>query len=112
MKLKELFGYTGEEQTIELIIKKWNITAPADALECCLNDEVLEGTITVITADDDTLVACVSCAEKEHEGCEGCKYEKLEEYDEPCAHCSGTAGSRADYMARRDYYERCEEDEK
>lgn len=61
MKLKELFGYTGEEQTIELIIKKWNITAQADALECCLNDEVLEGTITGINADDDTLVVCVDC---------------------------------------------------
>ena len=62
MKLSELFGYIGEGQTIELIIEKWSITAPADALECCLNDDVLEGTITGISADDDTLVVCVSCA--------------------------------------------------
>ena len=105
MKLKELFGYTGEDQTIELIIDKLNITAPADALECCLNDEVLEGTITGINADDNTLIVCASCAEKEHDGCEGCRYEKLEECDEPCAHCRGTAGAPAVYMARHDYYE-------
>lgn len=112
MKLKELFGYTGEEQTIELIIKKWSITAPADALECCLNDEVLEGTITGINADDDTLVVCASCMDKEHDGREGCRYFDLEEEDEPCAHCKGTAVTPEVYRARRDCYERCEEEGK
>ena len=105
MKLKELFGYTAEEQTIELIINRLNITAPADALECFLNDEVLEGTITGINADDNTLIVCASCAEKEHDGCEGCRYDNLEENDEPCAHCKGTAGTPEVYRARRDCYE-------
>lgn len=61
VKLKELFRYTGEEQTIELIINKLNITAPADALKCFLTDKVLEGTITVISADDNMLVVCADC---------------------------------------------------
>lgn len=41
MKLKELFKYTGGEQIIHLIVENWRITAKADALECCLNDDVL-----------------------------------------------------------------------
>lgn len=86
MKLKELLGYTGEWQTIELIIKKWNITAQAYALECCLNDEALEGTITGINADDDTLVVCAS-TEKEHDGCAGCRHEDKDFDQEPCKRC-------------------------
>lgn len=112
MKLKELFKLTGEKQTIRLIIDKWRITASADALECCANDEVLEGTITGINADDDTLVVCASCVEKEHDGCEGCRHEYLSEGDDPCASCKGTANTREENLARRDYFERCEEDEK
>ena len=61
MKLMELFGYTGEDQTIELMIDKWHIIAPATALECCANDKVLNGTITSINAEDDELIVGTSC---------------------------------------------------
>ena len=61
MKLRELFGYTGEDQTIELMIDKWHIIAPAIALECCANDKVLNGTITSINADGIDLVVSVDC---------------------------------------------------
>ena len=61
MKLRELFGYTGEDQTIELMIDKWHIIAPATALECCANDKVLNGTITSINADGIDLVVSVDC---------------------------------------------------
>lgn len=61
MKLRELFGYTGQGQTIELIIYKWHIIAPATALKCCANDEVLNGTITSINAGGSDLVVCVDC---------------------------------------------------
>lgn len=56
MKLKELFKLTGEEQTIHLLVDEWRITASGDALECCANDEVLNSTITSITAEDAALV--------------------------------------------------------
>ena len=59
MKLKELFGYTGEEQTIELIIDKWHIIAPATEMECNADDKVLNGTITSINAEDSYLVVGV-----------------------------------------------------
>ena len=112
MKLRELFGYTGQEQIIELIIDKWHIIAPVTALECYVNDEVLNGTITSIAAEDAALVVvCASCAE-EHDGCEGCRYDNLGENDEPCAHCKGTANTREENRARRDYFERCEEEGK
>lgn len=61
MKLKELFKLTGEGQTIRLIVDKWRITASADALECCANDDVLNGTITGINAEGSDLVVCVDC---------------------------------------------------
>ena len=61
MKLKELFGFTGEGQVIRLQIERWCITAEADALECCLNDEVLNGTITSINAEGSDLVVGVDC---------------------------------------------------
>lgn len=61
MKLKELFKLTGEEQTITMAIEDWHITAPATAMECCLNDDVLEGTITGINADGSDLVVSVDC---------------------------------------------------
>ena len=61
MKLKELFKYTGGEQIIHLIVENWRITAKADALECCLNDDVLDGTITSIAAEDAALVVCAEC---------------------------------------------------
>ena len=61
MNLRELFGYTGEDQTIELMIDKWHIIAPAIALECCANDKVLNGTITSINADGIDLVVSVDC---------------------------------------------------
>ena len=61
MKLKELFKLTGEEQTITVAIDDWHITAPATALECCTNDEVLNGTITSINADGIDLVVSVDC---------------------------------------------------
>lgn len=105
MKLKELIKLSGEEQTIHLIVDEWRITASVEALECCANDDVLNSKIMSIAAEDAALVVCASCAEKEHDGCEGCRYDNLEECDEPCAHCRGTAGAPAVYMARRDYYE-------
>lgn len=62
MKLRELLGYTGEGQTIALtVVGEWHITAQADALECCLNDDVLEGTITGINAEGSDLVVSVDC---------------------------------------------------
>ena len=57
MKLRELFNLTGEEQTITVAIDDWHITA----LECCLNDEILDNTITSINADDDELIVGTSC---------------------------------------------------
>ena len=61
MKLRELFGYTGEGQTIKLMIYKWHIIAQATALECCTNYKVLNGTITSINADGSDLVVSVDC---------------------------------------------------
>ena len=48
----------------------------------------------------------------EHDGCERCRYYNLEENDEPCASCKGTAYTLEAKLARRDYFERCEEDGK
>lgn len=62
MKLRELFGYTGEGQTIALtLVGEWRITAQAYAMERCLNDDVLEGTITGINANGSDLVVSVDC---------------------------------------------------
>ena len=61
MKLRELFGYTGEGQTIELMIDKWHIIAQATALEYCTNYKVLNGTIMSINADGSNLVVSVDC---------------------------------------------------
>lgn len=65
MKLKELFKLTGEEQTITVLIDDWHITAPATALECCANDDVLNSTITSINANDSDLVVSVDCEDDE-----------------------------------------------
>ena len=46
----------------------------------------------------------------EHDGCGECRYYNLEENDEPCARCKGTAYTLEAKLARRDYFERCEED--
>ena len=61
MKLEEQIGYTGEGQTIELMIDKWHIIAQATALEYCTNYKVLNGTITSINADGSDLVVSVDC---------------------------------------------------
>lgn len=61
MKLRELFGYTGEGQTIKLMIDKLHIIAPAIALEYCANYKVLNGTIMSINADGSDLVVSVDC---------------------------------------------------
>ena len=47
---------------------------------------------------------------EEHDGCERCRYYNLEENDEPCASCKGTAKTREENWARRDYFERCKEE--
>lgn len=112
MKLKELIKLSVEKQTIHLIVDEWRITASGGALKCCANDEVLNGTITSIVAEDAALVVCVSCAEDEHDGCAGCRYYNVYENDEPCARCKGTANTLEEKLARRDYFERCEEGEK
>lgn len=195
MKLKELFKLTGEEQTITVAIDDWHITAPATSLECCLNDETLDNTITSINAEDDELIVGTSCLVRrlseeakpmtdnvnhpahytagriecidalaaateglqgieavctasaikylwrwkrkngvedlrkaiwyterlikelgkpveEHDGCVECRYDNLEENDEPCVRCKGTACTLEAKLARRDYFERCKEDEK
>ena len=65
MKLKELFKLTGEEQTITVAIDDWHITAPATAMECCLNDEILDNTITSINAEGSALVVSVDCEDDE-----------------------------------------------
>lgn len=112
MKLKELIKLSNKKQTIHLIADEWRITASGDALEYCANNEVLNSTITSIAAEDAALVVvCASCAE-EHDGCGECRYYNLEEDDEPCASCKGTAYTLEEKLARRDYFERCEEDEK
>ena len=49
---------------------------------------------------------------EEHDGCEGCRHEYLGEGDDPCASCKGTAYTREEELARRDYFERRKEDEK
>lgn len=75
MKLSELFKFTGEEQTMKVIITDaWCITASAEALGCCLSEEVQEYEITSINAEDDELIVCVSCKKPGHDGC---KYEEL-----------------------------------
>ena len=113
MKLKELIKLFEERQTICLIIDGWSITILKEALEYCANDKVLNGTVTKIAAEDDTpIVVCASLADYEHDGCEGCRHFDLEENDEPCASCKGTANTRAEILARRDYFERCEAGEK
>ena len=111
MKLKELIKLSVKKQTIHLIVDEWRITASGDALKCCANDKVLSSTITSIAAEDAALVVCASCADEEHDGCGECQYDNLEENDEPCASCKGTANTREEKLARRDYFERCEEDE-
>lgn len=112
MKLKELIKLSNKKQTIHLIAYEWRITASGDALEYCANSEVLNSTITSIAAEDAALVVvCASCAE-EHDGCAGCRYDNQKENDEPCASCKGTANTLEENWARRDYFERCEEDEK
>ena len=136
MKLKELIKLFEERQTICLIIDGWSITIPKEALEYYANDRVLNstvmkiqwnlapaqlidndkalnGTVMKIAAENVTpIVVCASCAKKEHNGCEGCRHFDLEENDEPCASCKGTATTREEKLARRDYFERCEEDGK
>lgn len=87
MKLRELFGYTSELQNIALMVGDWRITALADALECCMNDAVMEGAVTKISTIDNALVVWVSCAEKEHDGCNGCRYEDKDYDQEPCKRC-------------------------
>ena len=47
----------------------------------------------------------------EHDGCRECRYYNLEENDEPCASCKGTANTLEENWTRRDYFERCKEDE-
>ena len=49
---------------------------------------------------------------EEHDGCGECRYYNLEENDEPCVRCKGTANTLEEELARRDYFERCKEDEK
>ena len=61
MKLEELFKLTGEEPVIKLRVEQWGITAEANALECCLSDKLLEGTVTGIAAAGDTLIVWVDC---------------------------------------------------
>lgn len=61
MKLRELFKFIESEQMVELVRDKWRITATVDALECCLNDEMLDGTVTSIRSDGSDLVVCVDC---------------------------------------------------
>ena len=110
MELKELIKLSVEKQTIHLIVDEWRITASGDALKCCANDEVLSSTITSIAAEDAAIVVRASCAEKKYNGCEGCRHFDLEENDEPCASCKGTAKTREENWARRNYFERCKEE--
>lgn len=119
MKLKELIKLFEEKQTICLIIDGWSITIPKEALEYCVNDKVLNGTVmkiqwnltpaqlidndkalngtvTKIAAEDDTpIVVCASLADYEHDGCEGCQYENFDSRSEPCNQCRCCTGEPA-----------------
>nr|DAH94433.1 MAG TPA: nucelotide kinase [Caudoviricetes sp.] len=60
----------------------------------------------------DRLIKTLDKPADEHDGCERCRYDDLEENDEPCASCKGTANTLEENRARRDYFERCEEEGK
>lgn len=60
----------------------------------------------------DRLIKILDKPAEEHDGCGRCRYEYLEGNDEPCANCKGTANTLKESWARRDYFERCEEEGK